>query len=89
MNVANDVIVGGVGGAAGVGAVAGVQAAAGALVPWAMCAFGTVVPGVGTVHAAGGIAATLQAVSMAATPVGLPVVIGTAIFVGAKYLFWR
>ncbi|TMW62251.1 hypothetical protein Poli38472_009744 [Pythium oligandrum] len=34
--------------------------AAGALVPAAMSTFGTVVPGVGTLHAAGGVAATLQ-----------------------------
>lgn len=37
-----------------------------ALVPWAMATFGTVVPGVGTIHAslaAGGVAATLQATS--------------------------
>ncbi len=87
MNVANDVIIGGVGGAAGVGAVAGVQAAAGALVPWAMSTFGTVVAGVGTVHAAGGVAATLQYVSMVATPVGPAIVVGAAVAIGARYLF--
>ncbi|CAK4108621.1 unnamed protein product [Aphanomyces euteiches] len=44
-------------GSAGV-ALAGVGA--GALVPTAMSYFGAVVPGVGTLHAAGGVAATLQ-----------------------------
>ncbi len=33
------------------------------LVPVAMTAFGTVVPGVGTIHAAGGVAAVLQSVA--------------------------
>ncbi|GAB9470281.1 hypothetical protein Gpo141_00007531 [Globisporangium polare] len=55
------------------GAVVGAAAiplagmAAGATVPWAMSAFGTVVPGVGTMHAAGGVAATLQWASTAFT----------------------
>jgi hypothetical protein len=76
-------------GAAGTGAVAavaGVQAAAGALVPIAMSTFGTVVANVGTMHAAGGVAATLQAVSMAATPVGPAFAAGAALLVGAKVL---
>lgn len=68
------------GGAAVGGAVAGVsQSAAGALVPWAMSTFGTVVPGVGTIHAAGGAAATLQ--SFAAMSAG-PLVAG-GVVVGA------
>ena len=41
-----------------------------AAVPAAMSTFGTVVSGVGTLHAAGGVAATLQAVG-AATTTGL------------------
>jgi len=36
---------------------------AGFFVPYAMSAFGTVVSGVGTIHAAGGVAATLQVIS--------------------------
>ena len=42
------------------------MAIAGSLVPAAMSAFGTIVPGVGTIHAAvaaGGVAATLQQVA--------------------------
>lgn len=48
--------------------VASGQAAAGALVPVAMKTFGTVVSGVGTLHAsaaAGGVAATLQSIAAA------------------------
>ena len=44
-----------------IGAV--VPVVSGALVPVAMSAFGVVTNGVGTIHAAGGIAATLQYVS--------------------------
>lgn len=65
--------------AAGSAAAVAVQAAAGAAVPAAMSTFGTVVAGVGTVHApaaAGGIAALLQ--MAAAAPIGLPVVAGAA-----------
>jgi hypothetical protein len=54
--------------AAGVAAVPALGLTAGALVPTAMSTFGTVVPGVGTIHAslaAGGVAATLQASSAA------------------------
>ena len=57
------------GAAAGVagayGIFVGAQSLAGALVPWAMSAFGTVVPGVGTMHTVGGVAATLQTASVA------------------------
>jgi hypothetical protein len=67
MDVAQGAVVGG---AAGVGVVAGAQAVAGLLVPWAMSTFGTVVAGVGTITTAGGVVATLQTVSMVATPVG-------------------
>ena len=45
--------------------LAGMGAAA--AIPWAMSTFGTVVPGVGTIHAAGGVAATLQWASTAFT----------------------
>jgi hypothetical protein len=34
-------------------------------IPWAMSLFGTVVSGVGTIHQAGGVAATLQATTTA------------------------
>ena len=37
------------------------------LVPVAMATFGTVVPGVGTIHMAGGIAATLQTTAATCT----------------------
>ncbi|GAB9470282.1 hypothetical protein Gpo141_00007532 [Globisporangium polare] len=60
----NYVVAGAVVGAAAI-PLAGM--AAGATVPWAMSAFGTVVPGVGTMHAAGGVAATLQWASTAFT----------------------
>jgi hypothetical protein len=43
------------GGILGVGAVANMQ------IPIAMSTFGTIISGVGSVHAAGGVAATLQA----------------------------
>jgi hypothetical protein len=37
------------------------------LIPVAMTTFGTVVSGVGTIHAAGGVAATLQSAAAACT----------------------
>ncbi|EQC28033.1 hypothetical protein SDRG_14129 [Saprolegnia diclina VS20] len=52
-------------GAAGVAAPLLLSVGAAAAVPWAMSTFGTVVSGVGTLHAAGGVAATLQAGSAA------------------------
>ena len=69
----------GVLGATAVGAsgALGLQWLAGALVPWAMSTFGTVVAGTGTIHAAGGVAATLQGISAASSgPVG---VVGAAV----------
>jgi len=45
--------------------VAGVGATM--LIPVAMTTFGTVVSGVGTIHAAGGVAATLQSTAAACT----------------------
>lgn len=45
--------------------VAGVGASM--LIPVAMTTFGTVVSGVGTIHAAGGVAATLQSTAAACT----------------------
>ena len=48
-----------------VGAVVCVGVATKALVPIAMAKFGVVVSGVGTLHAPGGVAATLQMVSHA------------------------
>jgi len=45
--------------------VAGVGASM--LIPMAMATFGTVVSGVGTIHAAGGVAATLQSTAAACT----------------------
>jgi len=54
-----------------------------------MSTFGTVVSGVGTIHAAGGIAATLA--SFSAAPILIPValvgaVIGSGTFVAVKLL---
>ena len=45
--------------------VLGAQQLAGALVPTLMSATGTVIHGIGTLHASGGIAATAQALSAA------------------------
>ena len=45
------------------------------LIPAAMAAFGTIVPGVGTIHVAGGIASLLQ--SAAANAVSNSIVAGT------------
>eukprot|EP00808_Paulinella_micropora_P031668 g77707.t1 len=64
--------------------VVGAQAAANALVPAAMAYFGTIVAGVGTIHTAGGAAATLQwfttlAVGTAAAPLGVTVGGATAL----------
>ncbi|KAI0564881.1 hypothetical protein FGB62_22g521 [Gracilaria domingensis] len=50
--------------ATGLGAGALIRAGAQAAVPFVMSATGTVVKGVGTLHAAGGWAATLQAFGM-------------------------
>lgn len=47
------------------GLTAAVPLLAGALVPAAMTAFGTVVPGLGTLHKAGGVAAVLQKIAAA------------------------
>ncbi|TMW67199.1 hypothetical protein Poli38472_012315 [Pythium oligandrum] len=49
----------------GAGAVLAVGLGAAALVPTAMSTFGVVVAGVGTMHAAGGVAATLQVAASA------------------------
>ena len=54
-------------GLAAAGAVVCVGVAMKALVPIAMAKFGVVVSGVGTLHAPGGVAATLQAASHALT----------------------
>ena len=72
---------------AGVGATGGaaVQVIAGYLVPVAMSYFGTVVSGVGTLHAAGGVAATLQTIAAASvTTVAVP-----GALVGAATLLLR
>jgi len=69
--------------ASGVGAVASVQVAAAAIVPGAMSFFGTIVPGVGTIHASGGVAATLQCFSVAS--VAMP----AAIAGGGAYLLYE
>ncbi|EQC29561.1 hypothetical protein SDRG_12570 [Saprolegnia diclina VS20] len=53
------------GGALGLAAPLLLSVGAAAAVPTAMSYFGTVVSGVGTIHAAGGVAATLQASSVA------------------------
>jgi hypothetical protein len=50
-------------GLTGIGLCYGVGFTANALVPMAMKTYGTVVPTVGTLHAAGGLAAKLQTVS--------------------------
>jgi len=68
--------------ASGVGAVASVQVAAAAIVPGAMSAFGTIVPGVGTIHASG-VEATLQCFSVAS--VAMP----AAIAGGGAYLLYE
>lgn len=57
--VKNATIIGGGVFVAGVGATM--------LIPVAMTTFGTVVSGVGTIHAAGGVAATLQSTAAACT----------------------
>ena len=57
--IKNATIVGGGVLAAGMGATM--------LIPAAMATFGTVVPGVGTIHVAGSIAATLQSTAAACT----------------------
>jgi hypothetical protein len=66
------------GAAAGGGLFSLVTGLANALVPTAMWAFGAVVPGVGTLHAAGGMTAGLQVVGTAtlSSPVGVAAVIG-------------
>ena len=55
--------------------VAGVGASM--LIPVAMTTFGTVVSGVGTMHAAGGVAATLQSTAAACT-LSNSILVGTA-----------
>ena len=59
---------------------------AGALVPTAMSLFGTVVSGVGTMHAAGGVAATLQATSAA---LGTAKAASIGGIIGATFAGWR
>jgi len=59
------------GAVAAVAGVAGAQALSAALVPWAMATFGTVVIGVGTLHAAGGVAATLASFRTNPCPVAV------------------
>ena len=49
------------------GSVLAAGACANMLIPVAMATFGTVVSGVGTIHAAGGVAATLQSTAAACT----------------------
>lgn len=49
------------------GGVLAVGLCANVLIPAAMTTFGTVIPGVGTIHAAGGVAATLQSTAAACT----------------------
>jgi hypothetical protein len=56
---------------------------AGMLIPAAMASFGTIVPGVGTLHAAGGIASLLQ--SAAANAVSNSIVAG-AVSVPVLYI---
>lgn len=46
--------------AAGAAAIPLTVLSTAAAIPWAMSTFGTVVPGVGKMHAAGGVAGTLQ-----------------------------
>ena len=60
-------------GAAAGGSVVAAQAGASALIPIAMSTFGTVVLGVGTMHAVAGVAWQLQAVAV------LPVVLPAAV----------
>ena len=50
--------------------VVAIPKVAGALVPWAMATFGTIVKGVGTIHAAGGVTATLQTVAAVGVGIG-------------------
>jgi len=76
--------------AAATGAVAavGTQTAAAYLVPTAMVYFGTVVPGVGTIFASGGMVATMQTFAMASS--GPVAIVGGATAVVAKlgYNWW-
>ncbi len=64
------------------GGILGTGTVANLLVPVAMSTFGTIISGVGTIHAAGGMAATLQAAAAYAgtytTPAMLAVVMGGA-----------
>jgi hypothetical protein len=47
----------------GAGTVLSVGFASWMLVPWTMSTFGVLVKGVGTIHAAGGVSSTLQAIA--------------------------
>lgn len=75
-------------GAAGAAAVPLAGITANALVSPAMTYFGTVVPGVGTLHAAGGVAAKLQSTSaVCASPNAIMAggVVGVAVGIAAVY----
>ena len=58
------------------------QVLAAKFVPYAMSACGTTIPGIGTIHVAGGLAASLQSFSMAT------VVMPVAIAGGGAYLVY-
>jgi hypothetical protein len=58
------------------------QALAAKFVPYAMSACGTIIPGIGTIHVPGGVAASLQTFSMAT------VVMPVAIAGGGAYLVY-
>jgi len=70
---------------AAVGAAAVTVTTVPAAVPLAMSTFGTVVPGVGTMHAAGGLAATLQASWL--LPVAYAIGSGYLVYEGYKYIY--
>jgi len=63
------------------GGVWGASALCTTLYPPAMAYFGVIVPGVGTMHAAGGVAATLQATGAAMSPYVTPAM--TAVGIGS------
>ena len=59
------------------------QVLAAKFVPYAMSACGTIIPGIGTIHVPGGLAASLQSFSMAT------VVMPVAIAGGGAYLVYK
>ncbi len=67
MSLENKFVGGVVGGISGLG----IKLASSSAIPYAMSYYGVVVNGIGTYHTVGGVAATLQAVSV--SPIVIPV----------------